>query len=80
MTSIKIRVYLFYVAAVLFAALGFWMISRALFGDGGITALVVGAALLLTGIVDYWMGGYLKKLYLDPPSPPAAGKEPSQNG
>jgi len=64
MKSLKIRIYLFYVAAVLFAALGLWMIGRGLFGDGGFTALLIGGLMFATGVVDYAMGNYLQRIYL----------------
>lgn len=72
MKSLKIRIYLFYVAAVFFAALGLWMIGRGLFGDGGFTALVIGGLMFATGVVDYAMGSYLQKIYLQQPSAPSS--------
>ncbi|MFN7751187.1 MAG: hypothetical protein ACK5TE_02855 [Pseudomonadota bacterium] len=77
MKSLKIRIYLFYVAAVFFAALGLWMIGRGLFGDGGFTALIIGGLMFATGVVDYAMGSYLQKIYLQQPAAPAA---PAGNG
>jgi len=73
MKSLKIRIYLFYVAAVLFAALGLWMIGRGLFGDGGFTALLIGGLMFATGVIDYAMGSYLQKIYLQQPAAPASG-------
>jgi energy-converting hydrogenase Eha subunit A len=83
MTSVKVRIYLFYVAAIFFVAIGLWMIGRGLFGDGGFTALVVGGLMFATGVIDYVMGSYLQKLYLQPSAPAqadtsgAASEDPS---
>jgi hypothetical protein len=66
MLSVKVRIYLFYVAAVFFAAIGLWMIGAGLFGSGGFTALVIGGLMFATGVVDYAMGSYLQRLYLQP--------------
>lgn len=82
MKSLKIRIYLFYVAAVFFAALGLWMIGRGLFGDGGFTALVIGGLMFATGVVDYAMGSYLQKIYLQQPSTPSnqGARDPGAGG
>ncbi len=75
--SLKIRIYLFYVAAIFFVALGLWMIGRGLFGDGGFTALVIGGLMFATGVVDYAMGSYLQKIYLQSAS---SGAQPAGDG
>jgi membrane-bound ClpP family serine protease len=66
MLSIKVRIYLFYVAAVAFVSIGLWLIGAGLFSTGGFTALVVGGLMLATGVVDYAMGRYLQRMYLQP--------------
>jgi hypothetical protein len=66
MLSVKIRIYLFYVAAVAFVSIGMWLIGAGLFSTGGFTALVVGGLMFATGIVDFAMGRYLQRLYLQP--------------
>ena len=84
MLSIKVRIYLFYVAAVAFVSIGMWLIGAGLFSTGGFTALVVGGLMLATGVVDYAMGRYLQRMYLQPAQQPAqqpagqpAASEPS---
>lgn len=72
MLSIKVRVYLFYVAAVAFVSIGMWLIGAGLFSTGGFTALVVGGLMLATGVVDYAMGRYLQRMYLNPAAQPAS--------
>jgi hypothetical protein len=72
MLSIKVRVYLFYVAAVAFVSIGMWLIGAGLFSTGGFTALVVGGLMLATGVVDFAMGRYLQRMYLNPAAQPAA--------
>jgi hypothetical protein len=74
MLSIKVRIYLFYVAAVAFVSIGMWLIGAGLFSTGGFTALVVGGLMFATGVVDFAMGRYLQRLYLAPAqqSPPQA--------
>jgi hypothetical protein len=71
MLSIKVRIYLFYVAAVAFVSIGMWLIGAGLFSTGGFTALVIGGLMFATGVVDFAMGRYLQRLYLQPASPPA---------
>lgn len=66
MLSLKIRIYLFYVAAVAFVSIGLWMIGAGLFSTGGFTALVVGGLMFATGVVDFAMGRYLQRQYLYP--------------
>ncbi len=66
MLSIKVRIYLFYVAAVAFVSIGMWLIGAGLFGTGGFTALVVGGLMFATGVVDFAMGRYLQRLYVQP--------------
>jgi len=73
--SVKVRIYLFYVAAVFFVAVGLWMIGAGLFGGGGFTALVIGGLMFATGIVDYAMGSYLRKLYLNPRPAPVQAQD-----
>ena len=72
MLSIKVRIYLFYVAAVAFVSIGMWLIGAGLFSTGGFTALVIGGLMFATGVVDFAMGRYLQRLYLQPAAPPAA--------
>lgn len=78
MLSIKVRIYLFYVAAVAFVTIGMWMIGAGLFSTGGFTALVFGGLMFATGVVDFAMGRYLQRLYLTPgsQSAPQAEAEP----
>lgn len=78
MLTVKVRIYLFYVAAVFFVAVGLWMIGAGLFGGGGFTALIVGGLMFATGVVDYAMGSYLQKLYLNPRPVPAPQAEDPQ--
>ncbi len=66
MLSIKVRIYLFYVAAVAFVSIGIWLIGAGLFSTGGFTALVVGGLMFATGVVDFAMGRYLQRMYLQP--------------
>ncbi len=70
MLSIKVRIYLFYVAAVAFVSIGMWLIGAGLFSTGGFTALVVGGLMFATGVVDFAMGRYLQRMYLQPAQPP----------
>ncbi|MCA3071391.1 MAG: hypothetical protein ING90_10070 [Rhodocyclaceae bacterium] len=70
MLSIKVRIYLFYVAAVAFVSIGMWLVGAGLFSTGGFTALVVGGLMLATGVVDFAMGRYLQRLYLAPAQQP----------
>lgn len=72
MLSIKVRIYLFYVAAVAFVSIGMWLIGAGLFSTGGFTALVVGGLMFATGVVDFAMGRYLQRLYLVPAQQPQA--------
>jgi hypothetical protein len=73
MLSIKVRIYLFYVAAVAFISIGLWLIGAGLFSTGGFTALLVGGLMLATGVVDYAMGRYLQRMYLNPALAQAGG-------
>ncbi|MBY0438540.1 MAG: hypothetical protein K2W80_10140 [Burkholderiales bacterium] len=85
----KIRIYLFYVAAVAFVSIGLWMIGAGLFSTGGFTALVVGGLMFATGVVDFAMGRYLQRQYLYPtqqqqaqqPAPPGqSSAQPADGG
>jgi hypothetical protein len=78
MLSIKVRIYLFYVAAVAFVSIGMWLIGAGLFSTGGFTALLVGGLMLATGVVDYAMGRYLQRMYLQPAQPPAGPAAPAE--
>jgi|LNFM01.1.fsa_nt_gb hypothetical protein len=89
MLSLKIRIYLFYVAAVAFVSIGLWMIGAGLFSTGGFTALVVGGLMFATGVVDFAMGRYLQRQYLYPtqqqqaqqPAPPGqSSAQPADGG
>jgi hypothetical protein len=85
MFSLKIRIYLFYVAAIFFAALGMWLIGGGLFGGGGLKSLVIGGLMFATGVVDYVMGNNLRRTYLQPSAPavqaaPAVQPDSSSTG
>jgi len=79
MFSVKIRIYLFYVAAVFFAALGLWLLGRGLFGNGGLQSLIIGGLMFATGVVDYAMGSHLQRIYLQQSAPAPAAND-SQAG
>ena len=78
MLSIKVRIYLFYVAAVAFVSIGLWLIGAGLFSTGGFTALVVGGLMFATGVVDFAMGRYLQRLYLQPATQTAPADDARQ--